>query len=657
MCALPTLPLIDLSCAPQFVPTCAPPPAQAIKPVTPQAFKSRPWLADNPKSALRAELEAFISTNPTHLRFLGPGGRALPGQWSLLKELTLLTQGEAADAREWESTAVVLIDQEPRSGHYKRYPRILYQDGSIERCPILANGHKDGVFHLSAPQRYLTADALQSGKPSLKPDYYPQQDGSYFHGLPCGKFTCWDENHQVTCAGHYELLEGGALTINLAELTARTDNKFNVRRILPEELVQWTEPAPSDGSVPTLQVSTQAIVVRYQTLSCGLPNGAHLSFEIGPEYPAVTIEREEGETWMMACNRTHEQVLSVVQAQVNALRASQVQAHAALKAELKAAANAPQPTVVGQVAGNDGADEAADDAAATDRANLCAQVRTLLGQVQPPDIVAGAKQGGYASLLWESLVPVDAGDAGDESAYLNALLVSSPEYLKRLCASDKLPGPHYFMKKTGRFVRAPETGYRVLPIWAQWAPAPLKLDAADLAAQFNWQARGSSTLSLLEGAALTLTYGDLGLAHGPWHLYLKDTGEHGTMEQGKLTSTLTFDLYQDGRARFPAAIFTVNLLTGEFEGPYQLIYDISELFDQGYHAVLLEECGDIKTEHGFKTLKRIADYKSGSYLKEQGTYVKGEPQVQQRFKLKRYERPYYRNSFRYGHYGYYRSRY
>ena len=268
-----------------------------------------------------------------------------------------------------------------------------------------------------------------------------------------------------------------------------------------------------------------------------------------------------------------------------------------------------------------------------------------------------AKQGGYARLLWQSLVPVDAGAAGDESAYLNALLVSSPEYLKRLCAGDKLPGPHYFMKKTGRFVRAPETGYRVLPIWAQWAPAPLKLDAADFAAKFNWQARGSSTLSLLDGATLTLTYGDLGLAYGPWHLYLKDTGEHGTMEQGKLTSTLTFDLYQDGRARFPSAIFTVNLLTGEFEGPYQLIYDISELFDQGYHAVLLEECGDIKTEHGFKTLKRIADYKPGSYLKEQGTYVKGEPQVQQRFKLKRYQRPYYRSSFRYAHYGYYRSRY
>ena len=79
-----------------------------------------------------------------------------------------------------------------------------------------------------------------------------------------------------------------------------------------------------------MEVCTNAIVVRYDVLSCIEDHNLRHTFSIDPELPAVLIERQENETWLQACNRTHQQVLRLVQMQVDNLRKAQRAAAALL---------------------------------------------------------------------------------------------------------------------------------------------------------------------------------------------------------------------------------------------------------------------------------------------------------------------------------------
>lgn len=84
----------------------------------------------------------------------------------------------------------------------------------------------------------------------------------------------------------------------------------------------------------------------------------------------------------------------------------------------------------------------------------------------------------------------------------------------------------------------------------------------------------------------------------------------------------------------------MDLAQGSFSGSYHTIYGIDELFELGYHAVLLETYGEIETEDGTKKLKRLIQYTPGSYLKERGVYqADGTIQVTTKYRLEEYVRP------------------
>ncbi len=226
-----------------------------------------------------------------------------------------------------------------------------------------------------------------------------------------------------------------------------------------------------------------------------------------------------------------------------------------------------------------------------------------------------------------------------DGAYLSGILVSSENFLKPLCTPDyQAPIAHYSMRKTRRLVQAPETGFRALPIWAAEAPVP------ELSAEsFCWQAQGKSAIKDPAGEdEAVITYGQRGLADGAFDLYNQApaTAEHGSFKQGLLEPSFSFELFQDYRARFPAACFTLDVRTGEPESLFKLYFTIDQLFEKGYHAVLLEACGEIKTEQGFKTQKRLCTYIPGTYVKQEGIYEQGNPKITKRHQLKDYQRPY-----------------
>ncbi len=115
---------------------------------------------------------------------------------------------------------------------------------------------------------------------------------------------------------------------------------------------------------------------------------------------------------------------------------------------------------------------------------------------------------------------------------------------------------------------------------------------------------------------------------------------YGRLKVGQLQPTLTFTIYQDYRTKFPAATLTVDLEQDSFIGPYQTIYGIDELFEKGYHAVMLEDWGMIMTEAGLKPFKRQIAYTPGTYLKEEGVYqADGAVQVTKKHELWPYVRP------------------
>lgn len=568
-------------------------------------------------NALTAQCQAIskIATGAMSLAELGfshpqwdvfmitPSGKPWASRLPPAVPFSLEEQGPQADPQEWLAPSVLYIGQEPRRVSNNRYPEILYDDGTKETCLLLMNGQKDGPYQRRCIRTQLGYHWVLNPDEWWHPFWGHSEEGSYFHGLPCGKFVLNDTNNHLLCAGRFELLEGGpdelGLTINVMELFERLSKDYYLRRIRREERKAWAQ----GEEVPTVTktVRTNAIVARYHTLSRILPNGMRQSFSVDPELPAVMIERQANETWYDACSRTHQEVLALVQAQVGALQAAQLAAHDELTNNEQ---SADTPTYL-----------------------------QLLGQAQSPELVTGAKQGGFWHVLWDMLPQAHDG------AYLSGILVSSERFLKTLCAPDyQAPVAHYSMKKTRRLVQAPETGFRALPIWAAGTPTP------ELSAEsFCWQAQGKSAIKDPAGEdEAVITYGQRGLADGAFDLYNQApaTAEHGTFKQGQLDPSFSFELFQDYRARFPAACFTLDVRNGEPEGPFKLYFTIDQLFEKGYHAVLLEASGEIKTEQGFKTQKRLCTYIPGTYVKQEGSYEQGSPKITKRHQLKAYQRPY-----------------
>lgn len=205
---------------------------------------------------------------------------------------------------------------------------------------------------------------------------------------------------------------------------------------------------------------------------------------------------------------------------------------------------------------------------------------------------------------------------------------------------------HYFCSaKRGIITNAKVQGFNALPIWAQWDIAPINVDAPQelLNCYFCWHAAGASTLYDDNGSYVGhIDYKNFGLCDGAFQLYdvTKETSVQGQLKHGQLQPTLHLTIYQDYRSRFPAATLTVDLAQGSFSGSYHTIYGIDELFELGYHAVLLETYGEIETEDGTKKLKRLIQYTPGSYLKERGVYqADGTIQVTTKYRLEEYVRP------------------
>lgn len=186
-----------------------------------------------------------------------------------------------------------------------------------------------------------------------------------------------------------------------------------------------------------------------------------------------------------------------------------------------------------------------------------------------------------------------------------------------------------------------------IPIWGACNVEPVSIDVnLDLLQHyFNWHATGCSSVYDAVGTYLgKVSYSEAlgGLCHDIfecWHERTQ-TSEVGNCAEGQIQDSLTFTLYQDYRARFPAGIFTVNLAQSTFIGPYQRIYSIDELFDAGYHAVMLEVYDEGKTEEGTKRLKRLKNYQAHTYVQELGTYLEDDTfQVDQQYDLEPYQRP------------------
>ena len=270
-----------------------------------------------------------------------------------------------------------------------------------------------------------------------------------------------------------------------------------------------------------------------------------------------------------------------------------------------------------------------------------------LGQPQPVELIAGCQSGGYAQGLLSCLTRTDTG------RYLNSILVSSAAYYEdfryRCCTHEKLTPKgrygHYYLNMWGRLTRKPEEGCDVLPIWAADASKPLSLnlDVSELRYLFAWHAFGQTSLHDDTGTWLGYVgYNRYGLGDGSF-LQFYDTHEtsvQGSLSYGQLQPKLTFTIYQNYRTSFPSAKLTVDLAQGAFCGPYQRIYGIDELFDKGYNAVLLEVYDRVEEDNDVKLLKRLCKYYPGTYLQEEGTYLKdGSVQVTQQYELKPYPRP------------------
>ncbi|MDT3662020.1 MAG: hypothetical protein ROM54_00670, partial [Anaerobiospirillum sp.] len=101
--------------------------------------------------------------------------------------------------------------------------------------------------------------------------------------------------------------------------------------------------------------------------------------------------------------------------------------------------------------------------------------------------------------------------------------------------------------------------------------------------------------------------------------------EYGVSELGLIAPSFTYIQYQNFHASFPASILTVDRIKGEFDGPYQVIEDLDELFAQGYHRTLLHR-EETYGPNGREVRNTLAPYRPDTFVREYGFYHQGVPQ-------------------------------
>lgn len=548
---------------------------------------------------LRARVREFMRSTPAELLtqlypmdserkgylMLGPAGTA----WDQLLEaaypLRLKSIGSAADPKEWDSVALVWLQYQHQQS--RRSYQVLTASGQVESGTITPEGIKDGSYVLYHGMKSLAIAYHQTPERQLEEKSYPYEKGAFFYGLPCGRFTVTDENGTKLCAGCYELIveQNSELTIDARELVQRLGQNQELHKLYRRHKKALTA-RQATGKQQFIALSTTQIVVRYDYLSRTLPDDAVQGFSIGPHQPTLTIERKSQETWLAATCRTHQAVLRLVDSQVAALHAAQAAAHS------------------------------------TSGGNW-------LGTAQPQSIVTGCEQGGYGQWALNTM-------AGVEGKYLRALLQSAPDEPP----TDANPAG-YFLARNNRIVAHPVIG-KPIPLWPVASPKPPQLDAASQldsvqldSDSFAWCASGASVITGATGASLGQVWYSSGRAIS-FTLFNEAaaTGEELTCTDGILQPSMRLELYQDFRARFPVAILTVDLITGQFAGLYELLYDIDELFAAGYHRVLLDVYGDYTVGNSTKQLKRLSPFNSSTdYRREKGVYEDGEPRTTETFEL------------------------
>lgn len=546
---------------------------------------------------LRAQARELVRKTPTELLaqlypfslerkgywLLGARGIAWEKSLTQAHGLRLKSIGLAADPKEWGGVALVWLQYQEQQSR-RRY-QVLNGSGQVEAGTITPEGIKDGAYTLYHSMKGLKRAYYQSPEQQLEATSYPYEEGAFFHGLPCGRFTVTDENGTKLCAGCYELiaLQHSELTVDARELAQRLGPHQEVRKLYRRHKKALKARRATDTQ-QLIAVSTARIVVRYDYLSRRLPEDAVQGFSIGPYLPTITIQRKPQESWLEATSRTHQEVLRRVERQVAALQTAQAVAY-------------EQET--------------------TDQPG-----ENWLGAAQSKEIVAGCEQGGYGQ--WALKTMAQSADG----TYLRALLMSSPDESP---AQANYPG--YFVARNGRIVSHEVEG-KPLPLWPAATSKPLQLNSAS----FAWLAAGSSVITGAAGESLGQIWYNQGYACS-FKLFNEAaaTGDELTCEDGIVQPSMRLELYQDFRARFPAAILTVDLTTGQFDGPYELLYDIDELFAAGYHGELLEFYGTYTAGNNTKNLKRLRPfYSSTDYRREQGVYEQGKPRVTATHELEDY---------------------
>ena len=610
-----------------------------------------PFIGSRSKTQAPARTKALRSEQVNLSRTFAPelgerlwAGPAAAAAGLKAPDLTAAEVGIKADPFEWGSEHIAGVYLMPALGASLRTCGILYQDGVVERCLVSEQGVKQGPYQLYYALGGYELHAV-AGQQQLFESSLLKENGTYCLGLPCGDFSVWDENKVLIAWGRYELVESSApdaLSLDLLELQEQLIGPESIlgqwRANLPGKRNKKRRPEPKPQA-QYLSVAPDTIIVRYQGLSRAL-NGATQTFCLGPEVSALKVSRAPNETWSEACSRTHAQVLRAVTAQIAALQQAQRAAdelHRSLgqpprplnriaPLQLMCFNQAPERTTTlpNEVL-----------AGAKDNKLAYESSLELLAQVQAEAVIAGCERGGFARLDLGYLPQTDDG------AYLMGLLLSSPQHLEELCVRviaqqpPKVTGPFYGLSTRGALVMKPRPEDFALPLWSKWAqeqpltlPATMDADLTDFQAAFAWQAEGRSDLFDDQGAPLgSIDYGPLGLMHGALSFLYEKPGlaEYGVSELGLIAPSFTYIQYQNFHASFPASILTVDRITGEFDGPYQVIEDLDELFAQGYHRTLLHR-EETYGPNGREVRNTLAPYRPDTFVREYGFYHQGVPQ-------------------------------
>lgn len=643
------------------------------------------------RSRLSAKLEALARGLPrvSGVLALEEGQRLWRGPNSTDATLsapvvTLEELGFAADSAEWYSPHVDAVALMPNLGTNLRSYAVRYHDGAVERSLLTPEGTKQGSYQLyyALPGAELS---YSEGEPQLNDCALLKEAGSFYAGLPCGNFSVWDENKVLICWGRYELIaaephDERAHTLEL-DLLALQEFLLGEDSVLGHWRAQCHQPpkrhkfrrhgsqaaAPQPPKPVPGTVKTQAIVVHYEGLSRSLPQGGIQCFNLAPASTALLLTRGPDETWLEACSRCHAQVLRLVKAQVAQLQECQ-QATQALYRKLNLTPAAPKTlapicalsgsklqTALRAATIAQGARTLPQELLAPARhqgsAGQAALLSSLelLAQTQDAAIISGTREGGFAGLevgyLTQELTQ-DQLESAEAPTYLGGLLVSSASYLEELCFLQLQPprAPRRGLgltPKGGLTTKLTPHDWPV-PLWTEDSarllalPYDFKADLGALLADFNWQAEGHSDVTNAQGEPIGwFKFGPLGLLDGNFALFNDKRGltEFGRFELGLLTSHFNYVLFQNFQAGFPAASLTVERASGLFDGPYQVIFDLDDLFAAGYHRFLLRR-EEVWGPNGREVRNALAPYEEGSFIRVSGTYEQGQAYPEQSFELK-----------------------